>query len=95
MVDVWSVPDGNQQPTLDALDELFEHFRHLPGFVEGQILKSVDPTGLLVYARFESLTAQQRAQDEPTTRAMIRRLRGIAHQSLSRYTIVKSFLPPE
>jgi heme-degrading monooxygenase HmoA len=95
MVDVWTVPDGNQQPTLDALDELFEHFRQLPGFIEGQILRSINPTGILVYARFESLAAQQRAQDEPATRAMIRRLREMAHQSLSRYAVVKSFLPPD
>jgi heme-degrading monooxygenase HmoA len=94
MVDVWSVPGGNQQAALDALNELFEHFRRLPGFIEGQILRSANPTGILAYARFDSVTAQQRAQDGPATGAIVRRLREIAHQNLSRYTVAKSFQPP-
>lgn len=95
MVDVWSVPDGNQEGVLAALNELFEHFWHLPGFVEGQILISVNPTRILVWARFDSVTAQQRAQDEPATEAILRRLREIAHQSVSRYTVAKSFRAPK
>lgn len=95
MVDVWSIRDGNQQAAMDALNELCEHFRQFPGFIEGQILRSVDPTGMLVYARFDSLMAQQRAQDDPATGAIVRGLRELARQSLSRYTVAKSFRPPE
>jgi heme-degrading monooxygenase HmoA len=95
MVDVWSVPDGNQQAVADAVDELFGHLVRLPGFLEGELLMSADPMQMLAYARFDSVAAQQRARDEPATQAIIRRLRGVAHQNLGRYTVAKSFLPPQ
>lgn len=95
MADLWSVPDGNQQAFLDDLNKLFEHLRRCPGFVEAQILRSVNPTKVLAYSRFDSSAAQRRAQDDPVTAAAVRELRAIAHQDLSRYTLAKSFLPPD
>ncbi len=95
LVDVWSVPDGNQEAVADAISELFEHLLHLAGFIEGELLTSPDPTVMLAYARFDSVAAQQRARDEPATQAVVRRLRGLAHQNLGRYTVAKSFRPPE
>ena len=43
-VDVWAVSDGHQAEFVDALVGLFEHLRALDGFIDGQILKGVDPT---------------------------------------------------
>jgi heme-degrading monooxygenase HmoA len=95
MADLWSVPDGSQQALLDGLNELFEHLRQCPGFVEGQILRGANPTRILAYSRFDSTAAQQRARDDPATAAAARRLRAIAHQDLGRYTPAESFLPPD
>jgi Antibiotic biosynthesis monooxygenase len=95
MADLWSVPDGNQQAVLDGLTELFERMRDCPGFVEAQILRSVNPTKILAYTRFDSPANQQRAQDAVATGTMVQRLRAIAHQDLSRYTLARSFLPAD
>jgi heme-degrading monooxygenase HmoA len=95
MADLWHVPDGSQAIFLHGLNELFEQLRDSPGFIEGQILRSANPTKILAYSRFESAAAAQRVRDGPAIAAAVRKLRAIAHQDLSRYTIVESFLPPD
>ena len=95
MADLWSAPDGTQEALLDALNELFEHLRRCPGFIEGQTLRGVNPTKILAYARFDSSAAQQQAQDSPGVDALVRGLREIAHQNLGRYSVAESFLPPD
>jgi heme-degrading monooxygenase HmoA len=95
MADLWSAPDGTQEALLDSLNELFEHLRRCPGFIEGQTLRGVNPTKILAYARFDSAAAQQQAQDSPGVDALVRGLREIAHQNLGRYTVAETFLPPD
>jgi heme-degrading monooxygenase HmoA len=94
MADLWSVQDGNQDAFLERVKELFERLRRSPGFIEGQILSSVNPTKFLAYSRFESTVATEDVQEDPAIAAAIRALRSIAHQDMSRYTLVESFLPP-
>lgn len=95
MADLWSVPDGNQEAFLHGLNELFEQLRHFPGFIEGQILRSVNPTKILAYSRFQSAAATQRVTEDPAIVGVIRKLRAIAHQDMSRYVVGASFLPPD
>ena len=95
MADIWTVPDGSQQAFLEALSELFELLRRSPGFIQAQTFRSVNPTKILSYARYESPAAQQEAQNGPGVARMQQRLRDIAHHDLHRYTLAETFLPPD
>jgi len=93
IVDVWVVPDGSQEEFMDALVALFERVRAMEGFVDGQILKGVDPTVFISYATMRSARERDAAFMDSKVRAMMRSIGGIARPRPHSYTIARRFTP--
>lgn len=92
-MDAWAVVDGSQQEFLDELTEMFNHLSELDGFLEGQILKGVDPTRFVTVARMRSAQAREAVMLDGQVQATLRRLGGIAHPNLAAYTVFRTFTP--
>ena len=93
VVDVWVVTDGSQEEFMQALVGLFERLRALEGFVDGQILKGVDPTVFVSYATMRSARERDAALMDGEVRAMMRAIGGIARPTPRAYTIAHKFTP--
>src|SRR5437588_1558921 len=79
IVDLWNVADGDQDEFLSVLVELFERLRECDGFIDGQILRGVNPSLFISYATMRSARARDAALADPQLRATTRRLGGVAH----------------
>lgn len=94
ILDVWDVPDGNQQAVVERLRALFEHVRGRPGFVEAVLFESLDHRRVLAMARFASVAERQHAGDDIEVGAALRDLRKLAHPQMSTYEVVQVFRAP-
>jgi hypothetical protein len=93
IVDVWVVSDGNQEEFMQALVALFERLRTLEGFLDGQILKGVNPTLFVTYATMRSARERDQAFLDVELRKMMRAIGGIARPRPHSYTIARRFTP--
>jgi hypothetical protein len=93
IVDVWVVSDGSQEEFMQALVSLFDRLRVLEGFVDGQILKGVDPTLFVSYATMRSARERDAAFLDSEIRAMMRAIGGIARPRPHSFTIARRFAP--
>jgi hypothetical protein len=94
VVDVWHVADGSQEEFMDALVALVERVRALEGFVDGQILKGVDPTLFVSYVTMRSAQDREAAFLDGEVQEMLRAIGGLARQSPHAYTVARRFAPP-
>ena len=94
VVDVWLVSDGSQSEFMDALVALIERVRTLDGFVDGQILRGVDPTLFVSYVTMRSARDREAAFLDSEVREMLRAIGGLAHKSPHAYTGARTFAPP-
>jgi heme-degrading monooxygenase HmoA len=95
VVDAWRVADGDQQEFLDALVGLFSRVRELDGFVDGEILRGVDPTRFVTYVRMRSARERDAAFIDNEVRGALRRIRGIARPDPGAYTVFRKFTAKE
>lgn len=94
IVDLWDVPDGNQQFVLERLRVLAEGAARLPGFVECGLYQSINHRKVLIFARFASVADRQHALDDPEVTKTVREVRALANQDMSPYELVEEFRAP-
>ncbi len=95
VVDAWRVTDGEQEEFIDALGELFSRLRELDGFIDGEILRGVDPTRFVTYARIRSARERDAAFIDSEVRGVLRRMEGIARPDPGSYTPLRRFTAEE
>jgi heme-degrading monooxygenase HmoA len=91
LVNSWHVSDGAQDEFLGLLEELFEYLQGLRGFVEGAVLRGVDPTRFVTYTRMRSRQDRQRAREDAEVSELLRAARRIAISDLHNYEVLHSF----
>jgi hypothetical protein len=92
-IDVWVVPDGTQEAFMDVLVSLFERLRTLDGFIDGQILRGLDPTLFVSYATLRSAEDRDAAFLDHEIQVMMRTIGGIARANPHAYTVARTFTP--
>jgi heme-degrading monooxygenase HmoA len=93
IIDSWTVPDGSQDEFMSALVGLFERLRELDGFLDGQILRGVNPSLFVSYATMRSARERDAALIDPEVQAATRSIGGIAHPRPHAYTVARTFTP--
>ncbi len=91
IVDAWRIADGDQEEFIDALVGLLSRLRELDGFIDGQILRGVDPTRFVTYARIRSASERDAAFLDGEVQAVLRTIRRIARPDPSAYTVFRKF----
>jgi heme-degrading monooxygenase HmoA len=95
IVDAWRVADGDQEKLIDALVALFSRLRELDGFIEGEILRGVDPTRFVTYARIRTASERDAAVIDGEVQRTLRTIRGIARPDPGAYTVFRTFTAAE
>jgi heme-degrading monooxygenase HmoA len=95
VVDAWRVADGDQEKLIDALVGLFSRLRELDGFIEGEILRGVDPTRFVTYARMRSASERDAMFIDSEVQRVMRTIRGIARPDPGAYTVFRKFTAEE
>jgi heme-degrading monooxygenase HmoA len=95
IVDAWRVTDGNQEELIDALVGLFSSLRERDGFIDGEILRGVDPTRFVTYARMRSASERDAAFIDSEVQRVLRTVRGIARPDPGSYTVLRKFTAEE
>jgi heme-degrading monooxygenase HmoA len=95
IVDAWRVADGDQEEFVDALVGLFSRLRELDGFIDGEILRGVDPTRFVTYARMRSAGERDAAFIDSEMQGVLRTIRGIARPDPGAYTVLRKFKADE
>jgi heme-degrading monooxygenase HmoA len=93
VVDAWRVADGDQEKFIDALVGLFSRLRELEGFIDGEILRGVDPTRFVTYARMRSARERDAAFLDSEVQGGLRTIRRIARPDPGAYTVFRKFAP--
>lgn len=91
IVDAWRIADGDQEEFIDALVELFSRLRQLDGFIDGEILRGVDPTRFVTYARMRSASERDAAFSNSEVQGVLRTIRKIARPGPGAYTVFRKF----
>jgi heme-degrading monooxygenase HmoA len=94
IVNTWVVSDGYQGEFVKSIDRLFEHLRTLDGFLEGALLRGVNPTRFVSYVRMRSARDRQRLTDDPELGAFLREVEAVAHADLHSYDVLRAVGPP-
>jgi heme-degrading monooxygenase HmoA len=95
IVDAWRVADGDQEEFIEALVGLFSHLRKLDGFIDGEILRGVDPTRFVTYARMRSGSERDAAFTDSEVRGVLRTIKGIARPDPGAYSVLHKFTAEE
>jgi heme-degrading monooxygenase HmoA len=91
VVDAWRVADGDQEQFVGALVGLFSRLRELEGFVDGEILRGVDPTRFVTYARMRSASERDAAFIDSQIQGALRTIGRIARPDPGAYTVFRKF----
>jgi heme-degrading monooxygenase HmoA len=91
IVDAWRVADGDQEEFIDMLVGLFSRLRELDGFIDGEILRGVDPTRFVTYARMRSASDRDAAFIDSDVQGGLRAIREIARPDPGAYTVLRKF----
>ena len=91
IVDAWRVTDGEQGEFIDELVGLFSRLRELDGFIDGEILRGVDPTRFVTYTRIRSARERDAAFIDSEVRRVLRRIEAIARPDPGSYTALRRF----
>jgi heme-degrading monooxygenase HmoA len=95
IVDAWHVADGDQEEFIDMLVRLFSRLRELDGFIEGEILRGVDPRRFVTYARMRSASERDAAFIDSEMRRILRTIKEIARPEPGSYTVFRRFTAEE
>lgn len=95
VVDAWRVADGDQEEFIDALVGLFARLRELDGFIDGEILRGVEPTRFVTYARMRSASERDAAFTDSEMKGALRAIRRIARPDPGAYTAFRRFTAEE
>ncbi len=78
---------------MGQLTTAFERLAAFDGFVDGQILRGVNPSLFVSYATMRSASDRDAAMADPVFGEAARRLGGIARPRPHAYTVVRTFAP--
>jgi hypothetical protein len=83
-INVFTVPDGRQQPLIDILSEAAEVARDVPGWISASLHRSLDGTRVVNYAQSENLEAAQRVVERLKAKGLLEgnKVFGEAHPGL-------------
>jgi heme-degrading monooxygenase HmoA len=95
IVDAWHVADGDQEEFIDTLVGLFTRLRELDGFIDGEILRGVDPMRFVTYARMRSASERDAAFIDSEMQRTLRTIRRIARPDPGAYTVFRRFTAEE
>jgi len=90
-VNAWVVTDGCQEEFVEAIDGLFKRARQLDGFLEGELLRGVNPTRFVSYARMRSERDRQRLLDDREFSARLQTAGQIARSDLHSYEVLRAY----
>jgi heme-degrading monooxygenase HmoA len=90
----WVVMDGDQEEFVETMVRLLDHVRTLDGFIEGELLQSVNPTRFVSYVRMRSALARQHALNSSEVRTLMRAAAAFGRPDLHSYDVVRVFRPP-
>jgi heme-degrading monooxygenase HmoA len=93
LLNAWVVSEGDQDEFVALINGLFEHLRGLDGFIEGAVLRGVNPTRFVSYARMRSARDRQLLFDDKEHAAALRAAARIASGDLHSYDVIRSFGP--
>jgi hypothetical protein len=91
IVDAWRVADGSQEEFIDTLVGLFSHLRKLDGFIDGEILRGVNPTRFVTYTRMRSASERDAVLIDNEVQGVLRTIRRIAQPDPGGYTVLRKF----
>ena len=94
IVDAWRVADGDQEQFADTLVGLLSRLRELDGFIDGEILRGVDPTRFVTFVRMRSARDRDAAFSDSEMRRSLRAIAGIARPDPGSYTLLRKFTAP-
>lgn len=95
IVDAWRVVDGDQDEFVDRLLALFSRLRALDGFIDGEILRGVDPTRFVTYARMRSARERDAALIDSEVKGMLHAIKAIARPDPGAYEVFRKFTREE
>jgi heme-degrading monooxygenase HmoA len=83
-INVFTVPDGRQQPLIDVLSEAAKVAREVPGWLSASLHRSLDGTRVVNYAQSEDADAARRVVEHLKAKGLLERNRayGEAHPGL-------------
>jgi heme-degrading monooxygenase HmoA len=83
-INVFTVPDGRQQPLIDVLSEAARVAREVPGWLSASLHRSLDGTRVVNYAQSEDADAARRVVEHLRTKGLLERNKayGEAHPGL-------------
>jgi heme-degrading monooxygenase HmoA len=86
-INVFTVPEGRQQPLIDFLSEAATVAREVPGWLSASLHRSLDGTRVVNYAQTENLDAARRVIEHLKAKGLLEgnRAYGEAHPGL--YTV--------
>ncbi len=87
-INVFTVPDGAQQPLIDLLTESAAFASSVPGWMSASIHRSLDGTRVVNYAQSESLEASQRIIEQLRRERFLERNRRFGQASPGLYEVV-------
>ncbi len=87
-INVFTVPDGGQQPLIDLLTESAEFASRIPGWMSASIHRSLDGTRVVNYAQSESLEAAQRIIERLRLEGFLERNKRLGQASPGLYEVV-------
>lgn len=93
VMDAWVVSDGSQDEFVATIRGLLEHLRTQEGFLDGAVLRGVNPTRFVSYARLRSPADAQRVFSDPEVSARMREASRVARADLHRYDVLCAFEP--
>jgi heme-degrading monooxygenase HmoA len=94
VVNAWDVADGYQDEFVQTIVGLLEHVRTLDGFIEGELLRGVNPRRFVSYVRMRSGHDRQRLIDDSKVSALQRTAGRVARPDIHSYDVLGIFLPP-
>lgn len=95
IVDAWRIEDGDQEEFVEMLVALFSRLRELDGFIDGEILRGVNPTRFVTYARMRSAVERDAAFADSEMQRTLRSMREIARPDPGSYTAFRRFAAQE
>ncbi len=83
-INVFTVPEGQQQPLIDYLSKAAEAAREVDGWISASLHRSLDGTRVVNYAQSADLPAAQRVFEHLKVKGLLEgnRAHGVAHPGL-------------
>lgn len=93
LVNAWVVSDGSQDEFVTRIRALLEYLRVQEGFLDGAVLRGVNPMHFLSYVRLRSPADRQRLLADPEVTARLRAASRVARADVHSYDVLSAYAP--